>query len=132
MQGNVSAKVLAQAAQLAGGDMANAKRWYFECPLPEFDGHTPAAVVAGGREADLVLLLDMYDRLSGINGRASVGNHEFTFEQRHAAPRERGTQEAKMGERVKVLRRGRNGLDAAYVWLYGARHTSEWLAGQRE
>lgn len=60
MHGNVSEKVLAQATLMAG-DPEKAKQWYFNYPLPEFDGQTAEAAVAHGREAEVLCLLEMYD-----------------------------------------------------------------------
>ncbi|WP_299793032.1 hypothetical protein [Ramlibacter sp.] len=57
---HISETVLERAAQLAG-DMARARHWYFNCPLPEFGGQTAEAAVANGREADVLDLLDMYE-----------------------------------------------------------------------
>lgn len=57
---------MAVAVRLAGGDAEKAKRWYFDYPLPEFDGQAPSAVVANGREEDVLRLLDMYE--SGASG----------------------------------------------------------------
>lgn len=42
-------------------DVEKAKQWYFNDPLPEFDGQTAEAVVAHGREAEVLQLLEMYD-----------------------------------------------------------------------
>jgi len=61
MESNISEKVLAEAAKLAGGDVAKARRWYFEQPLPEFERQTPATLVARGREADVLRLLEVYE-----------------------------------------------------------------------
>lgn len=55
-----SKKVLAQATRIAG-DVEKAKKWYFNYPLPEFDGQTPEAAIANGREAEVLCLLEMYD-----------------------------------------------------------------------
>jgi hypothetical protein len=43
------------------GDVEKAKQWYFNYPLPEFDGQTPQVAVANGREAEVLCLLEMYD-----------------------------------------------------------------------
>lgn len=61
MEPDISEKVIALAVTLAACDTERAKRWYFEYPLPEFDGQTASAVVANGREDDVLRLLDMYD-----------------------------------------------------------------------
>jgi hypothetical protein len=66
MKPNISEKVMAVAVHLAAGDAKKANRWYFDYPLPEFDGQTASAVVANGREEDVLRLLDMYD--SGASG----------------------------------------------------------------
>lgn len=56
-----SEKVLAEAVRLMRGDTSKAMKWYFEEPLPEFDRQTAAVVVAQGREADVLRLLEMYE-----------------------------------------------------------------------
>lgn len=66
MESNISEKVMALAVRLAAGDVEKAKRWYFDYPLREFDGETASAVVANGREEDVLRLLDMYD--AGASG----------------------------------------------------------------
>lgn len=57
----LSEKVLLEAARLNGGDTAKARHWYFKEPLREFGGQTAATVVAEGREADVLRLLEMYE-----------------------------------------------------------------------
>jgi hypothetical protein len=61
MKADASEKVLSEVTRLAGGDVAKGRRWYFETPLPEFDQQTPAALVAAGREADVLRLLEVYE-----------------------------------------------------------------------
>lgn len=60
MHETVPQKVLTQATLMAG-DVERAKEWYFNYPLPEFDGQTAEAAVARGREAEVLRLLEMYD-----------------------------------------------------------------------
>ena len=58
---SISEKVLVEATRLASGDTSKARQWYFDEPLPEFAHQTAATVVAQGREADVLRLLEMYE-----------------------------------------------------------------------
>lgn len=57
----VSEKVLTEAMRVAGGNIEKARAWYFNEPLREFYGQTAASVVALGREADILLLLEAFE-----------------------------------------------------------------------
>lgn len=56
-----SEKVLAEAVRLAGGDLEKALQWYFNMPLSELNGLTPASAVQGGQEGKVLRLLEFYD-----------------------------------------------------------------------
>lgn len=55
-----SESVIGRAAQVFG-DLEKAQLWYFDVPLPEFDGQTAELAVANGREVAVLKLLDIYD-----------------------------------------------------------------------
>jgi hypothetical protein len=54
-------RVLATALHIAGGDASKADRWYREARLAEFNGKTPLQLIAEGRGADLLQLLETYE-----------------------------------------------------------------------
>ena len=51
-------KVLAAATAVAGGDLEAAILWYRNEPLAPFDGRTAESLVAEGRAADVLNLLE--------------------------------------------------------------------------
>lgn len=54
-------KILEAAALVAGGDVSKARRWYELEPLREFDGRTASQLVADGRGADVLRLVQSYE-----------------------------------------------------------------------